>query len=380
MVVRLELQSVPQVVVELRLQTACWTTPDYREPSRRSAASADLDIDVAETWAGPATLTRVERVRWGIIGVGNVTERKSGPGFRHAERSELVAVMRRNADLAADYARRNGVPRWYDDADELINDPEVDAVYIATPPDSHREYAVRVAQAGKPVYVEKPMARTALECQDMIAACDEAGAGLFVAYYRRAMPRFATVKELLDGGRIGQLRTVSIRNERPAPVGEGHREGWRVDPAISGGGHFVDLGSHILDLLDWLLGPVTRAAGVATNRGGRYLAEDLVTGVFSFRSGVEGVGVWNYDSFRDQDRVEIVGTDGALSFSCFAEEPLRLRTARGVEQIKGALSRDRSTAADPGRGGCADRAWRFAQHWTQCAENGSSYRWSAVGL
>ncbi len=242
--------------------------------------------------------------------------------------------MRRNGELAADYARRNNVPRWYDDAEELINDPEVDAVYVATPPDSHREYVVRVAQAGKPVYVEKPMARTAQEGEDMISACDEAGVGLFVAYYRRAMPRFVTVKELLDSGRIGQLRTVSIRNERPAPVGESDNEGWRVDPEISGGGHFVDLGSHILDLLDWLVGPVTHAAGVATNRGGRYRAEDLVTGVFSFRSGVEGVGVWNYDSFQNQDQVEIVGTAGALRFSCFADEPLRLFTADGVEQIK----------------------------------------------
>jgi predicted dehydrogenase len=272
----------------------------------------------------------VDRVRWGIIGVGNVTERKSGPGFQQADRSELVAVMRRNGDLAADYARRNNVPRWYDDADQLINDPEVDAVYIATPPDSHRDYVVRVAQAGKPVYVEKPMARTAAECEDMMSACDKAGVGLFVAYYRRAMPRFATVNGLLDSGRIGELRSVSIRNERPSQ----QEEGWRVQPAISGGGHFVDLGSHILDLLDWLLGPVTHAAGVATNRGGRYPAEDLVTGVFSFGSGVEGVGVWNYDSFQYQDEIEIIGTAGALRFSCFADEPLRLQTAAGVEQIE----------------------------------------------
>jgi predicted dehydrogenase len=280
-----------------------------------------------------ARLPAVERVRWGIIGVGDVTERKSGPGFQQAERSELVAVMRRNGELAAAYARRHDVPRWYDDADELINDPEVDTVYVATPPDSHREYVVRVARAGKHVYVEKPMARTALECEDMISACDEAGVGLFVAYYRRALPRFVAVKEILDSGRIGELRVVSIRNERPAPMGEVDDEGWRVDPKISGGGHFVDLGSHILDLLDWLLGPVTHAAGVATNRGGRYPAEDLVTAVLSFRSGVEGVGVWNYDSFQHKDEVEITGTAGRLRFSCFADEPLQLLTAGGVEQI-----------------------------------------------
>lgn len=279
------------------------------------------------------TLPIVDRIRWGIIGVGDVTEGKSGPGFQRAENSQLVAVMRRSGDLAADYARRHGVPRWYDDADDLINDPDVDAVYVATPPNSHRDYVIRVAQAGKPVYVEKPMARTSGECAEMISACEAAGVGLFVAYYRRAMPRFATVRELLNGGRIGDLRSVSIRSERPGRVGGTADAGWRVDPTISGGGHFVDLGSHTLDLLDWLLGPVIGVSGVATNRGDRYRAEDHVTAVFSFASGVEGVGLWNYDSFQDTDQVEVTGTEGALHFSVFGEEPLRLITARGVEHI-----------------------------------------------
>lgn len=274
-----------------------------------------------------------DRVRWGIIGVGDVTERKSGPGFQQAERSELVAVMRRNGSLAEDYARRHGVPRWYSDADELINDPEIDAVYVATPPDSHRDYVLRVAAALKPVYVEKPMARSAAECEEMVAACDSAGVGLFVAYYRRAMPRFVRVKDLLDGGRIGEPRTVTIRSERPGAVDDTAYPGWRVNPAISGGGYFVDLGSHTLDLLDWLLGPVTHVSGLAVNRGGRHQAEDLVTAAFGFASGVEGVGLWNYDSFRHVDRVEIIGTHGSIAFSCFGEEPLRLTTAHGVEEI-----------------------------------------------
>jgi predicted dehydrogenase len=157
--------------------------------------------------------------------------------------------------------------------------------------------------------------------------------GLFVAYYRRAMPRFATVRNVLDGGRIGELRSVSIRNEKPGRGNAPADEGWRVDPTISGGGHFVDLGSHTLDLLDSLLGPVIHASGVATNRSRRYLAEDHVTAAFSFRSGVEGVGLWNYDSFQDTDQVEVIGTEGALRFSSFADEPLRLHTARGVEHI-----------------------------------------------
>src|SRR5699024_4274467 len=148
----------------------------------------------------------METVRWGIVGVGDVTETKSGPGLQQAEGSALVAVMRRDGAKAADYARRHGVPRWYDDADALIADPEVDAVYVATPPDSHADYAVRALRAGKPVYVEKPMARTATECEEILSASRRAGLPVFVAYYRRAMPRFATVKELLEGGAIGQVR------------------------------------------------------------------------------------------------------------------------------------------------------------------------------
>jgi predicted dehydrogenase len=301
------------------------TSTNGRPPTRHW-----LDETAGE--AGATTLTAVERVRWGIIGVGDVTERKSGPGFQQADRSELVAVMRRTGSLAEDYARRHGVPRWYSDADQLINDPEVDAVYVATPPDSHRDYVLRVAQAGKPVYVEKPMARSAMECEDMISACEGAGVDLFVAYYRRALPRFAAVKDLLNSDRIGELRSVTVRNERPGRVDETADHGWRVDPMISGGGYFVDLGSHTLDLLDWLLGPVIHASGAATNRGGRYLAEDVVTATFGFGSGVEGVGYWNFDSFRYADDVEIVGTVGSVAFSCFADEPVRLVTARGAEE------------------------------------------------
>ncbi len=109
----------------------------------------------------------MQQVRWGIIGCGNVTEFKSGPAFNKAEQSTLVAVMRRDAAKAEDYAKRHQVPRWYSDAQQLINDPEVDAVYIATPPDSHKDYALLVAAAGKICCVEKPMALNTAECIEM---------------------------------------------------------------------------------------------------------------------------------------------------------------------------------------------------------------------
>ena len=192
-------------------------------------------------------------VRWGIIGCGDVTEVKSGPGFRKAERSQLVAVMRRNGTLAADYARRHGVARSYDDAGALIADPEVDAVYVATPPDTHCDYALAAAAAGKPALVEKPMARNAAECDRMIEAFEHANLPLYVAYYKRSMPSFAKVAELLKAGAIGRVTGATYRMAVPH-----HRRGnpWRVNAAVAGAGHFLDVGSHALDILDFYLGPI----------------------------------------------------------------------------------------------------------------------------
>lgn len=288
------------------------------------------------TTATSATAARpgLDRVRWGAIGAGDVVERKSGPGFQQASRSELVAVMRRDGAAAADFARRHGVPRWYDDSEALIDDPDVDAVYVATPPDSHRDYVERVAAAGKPVYVEKPMARTAAECESMITACERAGVGLFVAYYRRAMPRFVRARALLESGRIGTVRSVSVRNQRPAPDPSAAIV-WRIQPQVSGGGFFVDLASHTFDLLDWLFGPVTRVEGAASHpAGGRDVAETLVTASFSHECGVEGVGLWDFDAAEARDEIEIIGTAGTLQLSSFGTEPIQLRVGGEVEMVE----------------------------------------------
>jgi predicted dehydrogenase len=270
-------------------------------------------------------------IRWGIIGCGNVTEVKSGPGFQKAEGSELVAVMRRDGAQAEDYARRHGVPKWYDNGASLIADPDVDAVYIATPPDVHLFYTEMVAAAGKPVYVEKPMARNHDECQAMIQACEALGVPLWVAYYRRALPRFAKIRELIDGGAIGDVRFVAMRlyqRARPNHFDAGNLP-WRVLPEIAGAGIFLDLASHTLDYLDQFLGPIRDVCGFAGSQAGRYPAEDTVAGSFVFESGVHGTGVWCFDAYADEDVTEIVGTKGKLSFSSFGEEPVLLSTADG---------------------------------------------------
>lgn len=273
-------------------------------------------------------------IRWGMIGCGDVTEVKSGPGFQQADHSSLVAVMRRNGALARDYAERHQVPRWYDNADDLIRDTEVDAVYVATPPSSHKQYAIMSAAAGKPVYVEKPMALNFGECQEMIAECRSAGVPLLVAYYRRALPRFLKIKELVESGAIGEVRFVSVTLYQPTAPEDLTSENvpWRVVPEIAGGGRFVDLASHTLDFLDYLLGPIVEVLGQASNQAGKYRAEDIVTGTFRFESGVQGTGSWCFSAYGKCDVTEIVGSRGKISFSTFDAEPVKLINGEVVSE------------------------------------------------
>ncbi|HZL10220.1 MAG TPA: Gfo/Idh/MocA family oxidoreductase [Prolixibacteraceae bacterium] len=276
----------------------------------------------------------LNEVNWGIIGCGNVTELKSGPAFNKVEHSRLVAVMRRNATLAEDYAKRHGVLKFYSDGEALINDPEVNAVYVATPPDTHASYAIAAMKAGKPVYVEKPMARNHQECQEMIRVSEETGMPLFVAYYRRTLPAFLKVKELIDDGIIGQLLTVHVQlhktaEEKDLPPEKHH---WHVKPEIAGAGHFFDLASHQMDYLDFLFGPVVKVHGIAANHAGYYDAEDTVTGTFLFGNGIIGTGSWCFvaDESSVSDLIEITGTLGKISFPCFSPGDLQLSTAKGT--------------------------------------------------
>ncbi len=276
-----------------------------------------------------------ENVRWGIIGCGDVTEVKSGPAFQKVGNSKLVAVMRRTGELAKDYAQRHNVPKWYDDAEALINDPDVNIIYIATPPGAHKEYTIMAAQAGKPVYVEKPMARNFAECQEMISACKNAGVPLYVAYYRRGQARFLKIKELLENNVIGDIRYVSTTQYQPASeeIVNSKKFPWRVQPELAGGGLFFDLGSHTLDILDFLLGPIKSVKGFASNQAGHYHAEDIVSATYRFESGIHGIGNWCFTAFEHVDVNEIIGSKGKITFSTFGNDPVILTTDKGREEF-----------------------------------------------
>ncbi len=272
-------------------------------------------------------------IRWGIIGCGDVTEIKSGPALQKAKNSELVAVMRRSAEKAKDYAQRHNVPHWFDDASKLINDPEVNAIYIATPPDSHNQYTELAALSGKPVYVEKPMARSFKECKHMVQVCKDNRVPLFVAYYRRSLPKFLKVKELLEEGYIGKVRSVLVRLFLPTfdkDFPQGNLP-WRVIPEIAGGGLFFDLASHTLDILDFYLGPIKAAHGFATNQKDLYPAEDSVSACFEFENGALGNGIWCFNSERDEDMIEICGEKGKLMIPTFSQTPVKLYTQKKEE-------------------------------------------------
>ncbi|HNS96492.1 MAG TPA: Gfo/Idh/MocA family oxidoreductase [Polyangiaceae bacterium] len=268
-------------------------------------------------------------IRWGILGCGNVAEVKSGPAFQKTPHSQLVAVMRRQGDLAQQFAQRHGVPRWYDNAEALIHDPEVDAVYIATPVDNHANLALQVAKANKPAYVEKPMARHFPECQAMLEAFTHARLPLFVAYYRRKLPRFLTVAALLEQGALGTITAIryhygSASHRKPlSPLP------WRLDAARAGAGLFLDLGCHVLDILDFLLGPVHHIQGSAYNVASTYDVEDVVLMTFQVGKAIPGVASWNFAQQQHEDCLDIEGTDGHLRLSVFGDSPIRL--TRGKE-------------------------------------------------
>ena len=273
-------------------------------------------------------------IRWGIIGCGDVVEHKSGPALIQAAGSSVVAVMRRDGVKAADFARRHGVPRWYDDADALLADPDVNAVYIATPPDSHADLTRRAAQAGLRVLVEKPMARTVGECEAMIAACDAAQVPLHVAYYRRFYPKFQAAKQLIDMGGIGKPVSLTLQMAKPKGPPLPGPLPWRLRPEISGGGLFMDTGVHRLDIILYLLGDITDVRGLAANLSGAAPAEDSVA--FAFRlvgSGALGTVTCHFGLAPvRRDRLEVVGTDAVLLFDSFDDPFFTVQKSDGMTE------------------------------------------------
>lgn len=280
----------------------------------------------------------MKQINWGFIGCGEVTEKKSGPAFNEVEGSQVVAVMSRSENKARSYAERHHVRKWYTDASVLIEDPDVNAVYIATPPSSHATFAIMAMHAGKPCYIEKPLAASYNDCIRINRISEQTGVPCFVAYYRRYLPYFQKVKEIIESGTIGNVVNVQVRFSVPPrdlDFQSGKEMPWRLQPDIAGGGYFYDLAPHQIDLLQNLFGVITRAHGYPANRAHLYQAEDTLSACFFFESGIPGSGSWCFVGHESakEDCIEVIGENGSLSFSVFTYQPIEVITSEGKNLI-----------------------------------------------
>lgn len=280
----------------------------------------------------------MKQINWGFIGCGEVTEKKSGPAFNEVEGSQVVAVMSRSENKARSYAERHHVRKWYKDASELIEDPDVNAIYIATPPSSHATFAIMAMRAGKPCYIEKPLAASYNDCIRINRISEQTGVPCFVAYYRRYLPYFQKVKEIIESGTIGNVVNVQVRFSVPPrdlDFQSGKEMPWRLQPDIAGGGYFYDLAPHQIDLLQNLFGVITRAHGYPANRAHLYQAEDTLSACFFFESGIPGSGSWCFVGHESakEDCIEVIGEKGSLSFSVFTYQPIEVITSEGKNLI-----------------------------------------------
>lgn len=280
----------------------------------------------------------MKEIGWGFIGCGEVTEKKSGPAFNEVPGSHVVAVMSRNAEKAESYAKRHNIKKWYTDPLELINDPEINAIYIATPPSSHATFAIMAMKAGKPVYIEKPLAASYEDCARINRISELTGVPCFVAYYRRYLPYFQKVKQIIQSGAIGTPANVQIRFSVPPRDLDYKSNGslpWRLQPDIAGGGYFYDLAPHQLDLIQDIFGVITRAHGYCSNMAKLYKAEDTISACFYFENGLPGSGSWCFVGHQSakEDRIEVIGEKGMLSFSVYNYSPIQLVTSEGRSSI-----------------------------------------------
>ena len=262
---------------------------------------------------------------WGIIGCGDVAEVKSGPAFQKCDHSELLAVMRRDGELAKDFAERHQVSLWYDDADDLLANPQINAVYIATPPSTHLEYSLKAIKAGKNVYLEKPMVLSQLEGQQLSQAITNSNQKLVVAHYRRFLPMYIKVKELIETHAIGAINYVDLKFLQPFDFNS--KATWRLNASVSGGGYFHDIAPHQIDLMYHFFGDYELAKGLSVNQSKTHDVDDMVNGLISFKNNIQFRGIWSFaiPKSLQEDKCTIYGDEGTITFS-FYEDTLTLNT------------------------------------------------------
>jgi predicted dehydrogenase len=272
-------------------------------------------------------------IGWGLVGCGDIAAKRVAAALGQAEGSTLVTVARARAERAAEFAERHGARRWHADWRDVLKDPEVDAVYLATPVRLHAEQAVAAAEAGKHVLCEKPIALDVASGERMLAAARAGGVRLGVAYYRHHYPVVARLREILRSGEIGEPVLAQVQAFEPFDPGPDHPRAWLMRRSESGGGPMADFGCHRIEVLLDLLGPVAEVHGLPDNvRYKEREVEDTCVAHLRLRSGAVAVLTVTHAAFDSRDTLEILGTKGAAHVSVLNQGTLRVTTAGGTRE------------------------------------------------
>jgi predicted dehydrogenase len=266
-------------------------------------------------------------VHWGIIGAGDIARKQTARAIGAVRSARLEAVMRRDLQAARAFAQEFGAAKAYSQVEEVLADPEIDAVYIASPVHLHAQQTMAAAQAGKHVLVEKPMAMSTAECRAMISACRQHGVQLMVCYYQRFNARHIKLRELVAQGAIGQVTMAQARQVFLYPPAPGL---WRQSREQAGGGALMDVGVHGIDTLRFILGEVETVTALVGTLVFSYPVDDTATLLLRFRSGVQGVVsvAFSVPSVDEVDYLEVCGTGGRVWTA-----PLHAKDSHGTLRV-----------------------------------------------
>ena len=267
-------------------------------------------------------------IRWGFLGCGKVVRTKSGDAFRNVPNSTIEVIRRRNLDAAKESAEYFGAPYWCDRIEELLAS-EIDAVYIATPPGLHYEQAMACLNAGKAVYLEKPFARNYTEAKQLTEAFEEAGVPLYIGHYRRALPRFLKIREMLKSNIIGDVTDIDFYLNRIFSQKEADNS-WLYNPVLSGGGKYYDIAPHTVDIIQFLFGNITEVQGSARNLGVGCPLENVVEMTFVTEKGVNGKARFCCVADEKSDRMHVTGTKGTMEFSVHGKTDVIVKDENGT--------------------------------------------------
>lgn len=268
-------------------------------------------------------------IRWGLIGCGDIAQKRVAPALRDLPNVDFVAVNRARAEFAEEFALKFGAQKWYADWRELIADPDIDAVYIATPVFLHAEQTIAAAEAGKHVLCEKPMALHVEECDQMIAACQAQGVKLGLAYYRHFYPVIARLKDILASGEIGQPILAQINAFEWNDMKPDNARYWFLTKAKSGGGPMMDFGCHRIEVLMNLFGPINRVQAFNDALLFAREVEDTSAAFFKFEQGLRATLTVTHAAFESQDTLDIFGSQGSLHVPVLNRGELVVKTAQG---------------------------------------------------